>query len=91
MSAISIGRIVTKTMGREAGRKAVVTQLLDKNYVEISGPEEISGVKRRRVNISHIEPTNMTLEITLDNNSDDSIIELLNKNKEIKKALESKL
>ncbi|MHA2092874.1 MAG: 50S ribosomal protein L14e, partial [Candidatus Kariarchaeaceae archaeon] len=57
MSAISKGRIVTKIMGREAGRKAVVTQIIDQNFAEITGPFELTGVKRRRVNISHIEPT----------------------------------
>lgn len=91
MSAFNIGRIVTKIMGREAGRKAVVTQLLDKNFVEISGPYEISGIKRRRVNIDHIEPTSYSLELNLDNNSDEAISELLNSNAEIKKLLEESL
>lgn len=91
MSAFNIGRIVTKIMGREAGRKAVVTQLLDKNFVEITGPYEISGIKRRRVNIDHIEPTSYSLELNLDNNSDEAISELLNSNAEIKKLLEESL
>lgn len=91
MSAFNIGRIVTKIMGREAGRKAVVTQLLDKNFVEISGPYEISGIKRRRVNIDHIEPTSYSLDLNLDNNSDEAISELLNSNAEIKKLLEESL
>ena len=91
MSAFNIGRIVTKIMGREAGRKAVVTQLLDKNFVEISGPYEISGIKRRRVNIAHIEPTSYSLELNLDKNSDEAISELLNSNAEIKKLLEESL
>ena len=54
MKAISVGRIVTKVMGREAGRKAVVTQLIDRNFVEITGPVDLTGIKRRRVNINHI-------------------------------------
>lgn len=91
MSAISLGRIVTKTMGREAGRRAVVTQLLDKNFVEISGPFEVSGVKRRRVNILHIEPTTYKLEISKGSNSDKDLLGLINADAEIKKVLETKL
>jgi large subunit ribosomal protein L14e len=61
---IDIGRIVIKTSGREALRKAVVVDIIDKNYALVTGPPQLSGVKRRRVNINHIEPTNKKLEIT---------------------------
>ena len=91
MSAISIGRIVTKTMGREAGKRAVVTQLIDNKFVEISNPLEGNKVKRRRVNISHIEPTPLTVEISKDNNSDDNILSAIEGNAELKDALEIKL
>ncbi|MCY3411410.1 MAG: 50S ribosomal protein L14e [Candidatus Heimdallarchaeota archaeon] len=80
MSAIEIGRIVTKIMGREAGNYAVVTQLLDKNFVEITGP----NIKRRRVNISHIEPTPHKLDLSLDDNSDDTVNNLIKKNNDLK-------
>ncbi len=63
MAAIGLGRIVVKTKGREAGRKAVVIDLIDNNYVEITGPIDVSGVKRRRVNIKHIEPTDQVISI----------------------------
>ena len=89
MSAISVGRIVVKIMGREAGKKAVVTQLLDKNFVEITGPFELSGVKRRRVNIAHIEPTEHTIDLKLNKNSDKDVMSLLDANSEIKSVLES--
>ena len=61
---IEIGRIIIKTTGREALRKAVVVDIIDKNYVLITGPPSLNGIKRRRVNISHIEPTNKKLEIS---------------------------
>ena len=61
---IEIGRIVIKTAGREALRKAVVVDIIDKNYVLITGPPSLNGLKRRRVNISHLEPTNKKVEIT---------------------------
>ncbi|MCF2144458.1 MAG: 50S ribosomal protein L14e [Candidatus Heimdallarchaeota archaeon] len=61
---IDIGRIVVKIAGREALRKAVVVDIIDKNFVLITGPPTLTGIKRRRVNIKHIEPTSKKLEIT---------------------------
>ncbi|HUU76872.1 MAG: 50S ribosomal protein L14e [Candidatus Heimdallarchaeota archaeon] len=61
---IEIGRIVIKTAGREALKKAVVVDIIDKNYVLVTGPPSLSGIKRRRVNLNHLEPTNRKLDIT---------------------------
>ena len=61
---IDIGRIVVKIAGREALRKAVVVDIIDKNFVLITGPPSLTGLKRRRVNVNHIEVTNKKLEIT---------------------------
>ena len=91
MNAISIGRIVTKIMGREAGRRAVVTEIIDKSFVEVSGPYELTGVKRRRVNMAHIEPTKYSLEITKSDNSDDTLINKIDGNKDIKEFMSKKL
>ncbi|MHA1503906.1 MAG: 50S ribosomal protein L14e [Candidatus Heimdallarchaeota archaeon] len=60
---IDIGRIVVKTAGREALRKAVVVDIIDKNYVLVTGPPSLNGIKRRRVNVGHLEPTGKKLEI----------------------------
>ena len=57
MPAIEIGRICVKVAGREAGHKCVVVDLIDKNFVLVTGPKELSGIRRKRVNINHIEPT----------------------------------
>ena len=76
MAAIGLGRIVVKTKGREAGKKAVVVDLIDNNYVEITGPRDVSGVKRRRVNIKHIEPTDQVISIEK-GASDDKVKEAL--------------
>jgi len=57
MPAIDIGRICVKLSGREAGRKCIVVDVIDKNFALITGPKQLNGVKRRRVNVSHIEPT----------------------------------
>jgi len=47
---IEIGRLCIKLKGREAGRKAIIVDILDKNFVIIDG-----NVKRRKCNINHID------------------------------------
>lgn len=57
MPAIEIGRICVKVAGREAGCKCVVVDLIDKNFVLVTGPKALSGIRRKRVNINHIKAT----------------------------------
>ena len=54
MQAFEVGRIVVKTAGREIGKKAIILSFFDKNYVLISGAG-VTGVRRRRSNIKHLE------------------------------------
>jgi large subunit ribosomal protein L14e len=61
--AIEVGRICVKIVGREAGKKCIIVDVVDKNFVLITGPKSVSGIKRRRVNISHLEPTSEKIEI----------------------------
>jgi len=63
VKVIDVGRVVVKVLGREAGRKAVVVDIVDENYVVVTGPKSLSGVRRRRVNINHVEPTDKKIEI----------------------------
>ena len=63
MPAIEIGRICVKTRGREAGRKCGIVDIVDDNFVLVTGPKDVTGVKRRRVNITHIEPTDKKIDI----------------------------
>lgn len=78
MSVIEIGRVCVKTKGREAGKRCVVVDIIDKNFVIASGPKELTGVKRRRVNINHLEPTEEKINIKR-NTTDEEIKELLEK------------
>ncbi len=78
MPAVEVGRICVKIAGREAGRKCIVVDVIDKNFALITGPKQITGVKRRRVNINHIEPTPEKIEIKR-GASDEEIIEALEK------------
>ena len=63
MPAIEIGRVCIKTSGREAGKKCVIVEVIDQNFVLITGPKAITSVKRRRANINHIKTTNEIIEI----------------------------
>ena len=63
MPAIEVGRICVKTRGREAGKKCVIVDIIDDNFVLVTGPKDINKVKRRRVNILHLEPTDKKIEI----------------------------
>jgi large subunit ribosomal protein L14e len=63
MSAIEVGRICVKVVGREAGKRCVIVDVVDKNFVLVTGPKDVSGVKRRRVNINHLEPTGEKIDI----------------------------
>jgi large subunit ribosomal protein L14e len=61
--ALEVGRICAKLSGREAGRKCVVVDVTDKSFVLITGPKEVTGVRRRRANVNHIEPLQDSVEI----------------------------
>lgn len=63
MPAIEIGRICVKVAGREAGRKCVIVDIIDENFVLVTGPKQLSGVKRRKANIKHLEPTDKSIKI----------------------------
>ncbi len=76
MPAIEIGRICLKVSGREAGKKCVVVDVMDKSFVLITGPKKVTGVRRRRANTSHIEPLQNSVEIKR-GASDDEVTEAL--------------
>ena len=61
---MEVGRICVKNVGREAGKKCIIVDIVDKNFVLITGPKTVSGIKRRRDNINHLEPTQEKLNIS---------------------------
>lgn len=63
MPAIEVGRICIKTRGRESGKRCVVLDIIDRNYALITGPKNVTGVRRRRVNINHLKPTEDLIKI----------------------------
>ena len=73
---MDVGRICVKLKGREAGSRCVIVDVVDRNYVIVTGPLEVTGVRRRRVNMSHLQPLNEVVEISR-NASDEEIAALL--------------
>ena len=63
MPAIEVGRICIKLVGRKAGRKCIIVDIMDKNFVLITGPKDVTGVKRRRANANHVEPLKDKIKI----------------------------
>jgi large subunit ribosomal protein L14e len=50
--------------GREAGKKCIIVDIVDKNFVLVTGPKQLNGVRRRRVNINHLEPTEKKIDLS---------------------------
>ena len=63
MAALTVGQICMKISGRESGKYCVIIGKEKDNFVTITGPKEITGVKRRRCNIFHLEPVAYSIEI----------------------------
>ncbi len=76
MPAIEVGRICVKLAGREAGRKCVIVDIIDKSFVLVTGPKNVTGVKRRRANVNHIEPLQDKIQIKR-GASDEEVLEAL--------------
>ena len=76
MPAIEVGRICVKLTGREAGRKCVIVDMIDKSFILITGPKTVTGIKRRRVNINHVEPLQDKIAIKR-GASDEEVVEAL--------------
>ena len=93
MPAIEVGRICIKILGREAGKKCIIVDLVDKNFVLVTGPKAVTSIKRRRANISHLEPTQEKIEINR-GATDEEITEALktaDKLEEMKQAVKPAL
>ncbi|MEM0258251.1 MAG: 50S ribosomal protein L14e, partial [Thermoproteota archaeon] len=79
MALISVGRICVKTKGRDAGKKCVVVSIINDNFVLVTGPKKLTGVRRRKVNIRHLSPLPKHIRLPKDA-SDDVVLSALEKN-----------
>jgi large subunit ribosomal protein L14e len=64
---IEVGRLAMKIAGRDAGKKCVIVDVLDSNYVLVDGE-----TRRRKCNIAHLEP--LTQTITLSKNAAHDVV-----------------
>ncbi|MDY1591152.1 MAG: 50S ribosomal protein L14e [Methanofastidiosum sp.] len=76
--AMEIGRVCTKLLGREADKNCVIVEIVNKNFVVVSGPKELTGVKRRRCNVKHLEPWDLKINVEK-GASDDTLKEAIQK------------
>jgi len=70
---MKIGQLAVKIAGKDAGKTVVVVDNEDKNFVTIDG-----DVKRKRCNITHLEPLEKEVDIKK-NASHSEIIEVFKK------------
>lgn len=73
MSLYETGRICVKVAGREAGSYCVIVEKMKDNYVVITGPKELSGIRRRSCNVRHLEPLETILSVS--SGAGDSVVE----------------
>ncbi len=72
MPLLEEGRVAVKKLGRDAGDKAVVTKVMDKNFVMIKSH---SRPKERKCNVKHLEFLNE--KVNVGNKSDvDALLEI---------------
>jgi len=74
MVSMEIGRVCMKISGREAGKYCVVLKKEGNAFVLVTGPKILTGVKRRKANIEHLEPTKYIVEIP-ENASDELVLD----------------
>ncbi|TXT53714.1 MAG: 50S ribosomal protein L14e [Candidatus Thorarchaeota archaeon] len=73
MKLYEIGRVCVKTMGREAGSYCVIIDVFEDNdsFVKVTGPKNITSVRRRKCNIRHLEPLKTVISIKEDASDED--------------------
>jgi len=54
----------------------VIVDVADKNFVLITGPKPVTGVRRRRANVGHLEPLEDRIEVER-GASDEEVAEVL--------------
>ena len=55
---MEVGQLCIKIAGRDAGKKCVVVEILDNNFVLIDGE-----TRRRKCNLFHLEPLDQTADV----------------------------
>lgn len=75
MPAFDVGRVCVKISGRDSGKRCVIVDQMDKNFMLVTGPKQVSGVRRRRVNVNHLKP--LEEKITIEKGATDEQVSAL--------------
>lgn len=73
MVVFEVGRVCIKNVGRESGKYCVVLNKENQSFVLVTGPKLLTGVKRRRCNVNHLQPTEHKLDVK-ENAADEDVI-----------------
>jgi large subunit ribosomal protein L14e len=73
--AFDVGRVCVKISGRDSGKRCVIVDQMDKNFMLVTGPKQVSGVRRRRVNVNHLKP--LEEKITIEKGATDEQVSAL--------------
>ncbi|NJE75383.1 50S ribosomal protein L14e [Thermococcus sp. ES12] len=71
MPAMDVGRLAVIIAGRRAGEKVVVVDVIDRNFVLVTGAG-LNKVKRRRMNVKHLEP--LPEKVNIERGADDDAV-----------------
>jgi len=67
-----------KIAGRETGKYCVVLKKVNDAFVDVTGPKMLTGVKRRRANVDHLEALPFIIEIN-ESSADEEVLQALEK------------
>jgi large subunit ribosomal protein L14e len=68
---MEVGRLAVIIAGRRAGEKVVVVDVIDRNFVLVTGAG-LNKVKRRRMNVKHLEP--LPEKVSIERGADDEAV-----------------
>ena len=68
---LDVGRMCLKVAGRESGKYCCIVKKIDQNFVLVTGPRPSTGVKRRKCNITHLEPLPEKIKIQAEASDED--------------------
>ena len=76
INKIDVGSVCIKTKGRDTGECVILE--IKENRALVTGPKSLTGVRRRYINLVHLNPTGRAIKIQA-NESDEKVAEALGK------------
>jgi ribosomal protein L14E/L6E/L27E len=80
---VTLGQVVISKAGRDAGRKFIVTGIINENYVQVSDGDLRRIEKPKKKKVKHLEPTGQIAEAVLEKLKNSARVS----NSDIRKAL----